>query len=88
MELGDLKMSKSKPKESKPYSKKNMQERTDELSEKMSKLGTFTSPLLPQENAKNKTIEGIEQKLEVICKDMEQTDKKVEKLRKKLLTEN
>jgi len=87
MELGDLKMSESEPKESKEYSKKKMQEIMEELTEKISKLATVTSPLLPQEYAKNKTIEGIKQKLEVICKDMEQTDKKVEKLRNKLLTE-
>ena len=87
MELGDLKMSKSEPKESKEDSKKKMQEIIEELTEKISKFATVTHPLLPQEYAKNKTIEGIKQKLEVICKDMEQTDKKVENLRKKLLTD-
>lgn len=86
MELGDLKMSKSELKQSKEDYKK-MQEIIEKLTEKISKVATVPSPLLPQEYAKNKTIEGIKQKLEVVCRDMEQTDKKVEKLRKKLLTE-
>jgi len=38
-------------------------------------------------NAKNIATKKIEQKLDDICKDMEQTDKKVAKLKKKLITE-